>query len=359
MFLPNSFRQCWPVALLAMAIFFSNCSKDDPAPFTGTDPFDNGVLVLNEGTFSSPATLSFFFEDSLSVQNEVFGLQNDGALLGQLAQSISEWNEEYFIMVSNSNKVEVLNKRDLTTKAVITDIELPRYFLGLSDTEACISYWSADGLDGGVAFINLTDFSVSETITTGNGPENMLEKDGKLYVANAGGFGKDATIAVIDLASKTVADTISVPDGPAFLYDIYDDIYVLSKGVYEPSINDLTPGGLARISNDTVVASMQMSGYPDKLVQGNTQGGNTTLYFLRSDGVYEMTVVDGIAGIPVDEKIVNGSYYGLGFNASDNQLLLGNARDFTTPGWMVRCGTDGMRLDSFQVGIAPNYFLTK
>jgi YVTN family beta-propeller protein len=359
MLFKNAFRQSWPLALLSLAVLFANCSQDEPAPFTGNEPFDNGVLVLNEGTFSSPSSLSFFFEYSLSVQNEVFNLQNDGALLGQLAQSISEWNEEYFIMVSNSNKVEILNKNDLTTKAVITDIELPRYFLGLSDTEACISYWSADGLDGGVAFVNLADYSVTETITTGNGPENMLEKDGKLYVANAGGFGKDSTVTVIDLANRAITDTIVVLDGPAFLYDIYDEIYVLCKGVYEPSINDLTPGGMARIRNDAVSATTLMNGYPDKLILGGTEAGGTDLYFLRSDGIYEMTIVDGIAGLPIDEKIVTGSYYGLGFDAENNQLLLGNAGDFATPGWMVRCELDGERVDSFPVGIAPNYFLTK
>ena len=346
----------WSLLLAVLTLFITSCDPDEPT-LVPTDDFSNGVIILNEGTFSEPSSLSFFFKDSLLVRNQVFSTNNSGELLGTLAQSVYEWNDNLYIMVSNSNKIEVLDVETMEKKATITGIDLPRYFTPISNDEAAVSYWSDNGLDGGVAFINLNDFSVTSTITTGNGPENMLIKDNNLYVANSGGFGMDSTISVIALADKTISKTITVSEGPAFIREVGGDLYVLSKGVYDPTIMALTDGGFGRISNDVLVADQTLTNNPDKFILGKTNGASTDFFFLRSDGVYSGTISSSLGGLPVYSQIIAGSFYGLGYDAEEDLLYVGDAGDFASPGKIIRYQTDGTKVDEYTVGVAPGSFL--
>ncbi|MEZ4980875.1 MAG: hypothetical protein R2769_04660 [Saprospiraceae bacterium] len=227
----------WSLLLAVLTLFITSCDPDEPT-LVPTDDFSNGVIILNEGTFSEPSSLSFFFKDSLLVRNQVFSTNNSGELLGTLAQSVYEWNDNLYIMVSNSNKIEVLDVETMEKKATITGIDLPRYFTPISNDEAAVSYWSDNGLDGGVAFINLNDFT--STITTGS-PENMLIKDNNLYVANSpGGFGNGFNhFRDCPTPTKPSAERITVSEGPAFIREVGGDLYVLSKGAYDPNHHGL------------------------------------------------------------------------------------------------------------------------
>ncbi len=71
--------------------------------------YDNGVFILNEGNFfSANASLSYVSNDLATFQNDIFKIVNSPATLGDVAQSMRFGGDKAFIVVNNSNEVEVV-----------------------------------------------------------------------------------------------------------------------------------------------------------------------------------------------------------------------------------------------------------
>lgn len=119
-------------AILALIVLsVTSCEKDTT---TIHGKFAKGVFIVNEGNFTNGnASVSFFDRDSLTVTNDIFDKIN-GRPLGDVAQSMNEFNEKYYIVVNNSSKVEIVNSSDFVSTGVINGFALPRYFLGINST---------------------------------------------------------------------------------------------------------------------------------------------------------------------------------------------------------------------------------
>ena len=76
---------------------------------------------------------------------------------------MTEHNDKYYIVVNNSSKIEIVNKTDFVSTGVIEGLAQPRYFLGIDNQKAYVSQWGANGLDGSLAIIDLSDNSVTKT----------------------------------------------------------------------------------------------------------------------------------------------------------------------------------------------------
>ena len=143
-------KQLFYLSALAIAITFTSCKKDDPAPtptpvVTAATTFMNGVFVTNEGPFGSgTGTISFYSRSSGSVSNDIFGAKN-GYPLGNIVQSMEIYNSNAYIVVNNAGKVEVADGNTFAASGAITGFTNPRYFLGITPT-VILSTIEADAL---------------------------------------------------------------------------------------------------------------------------------------------------------------------------------------------------------------------
>src|SRR5690625_3238126 len=159
----------WSLMILALTV---SCNSDDDAQLVQDTPsnnFTNGVLVLNEGAFMSGNASVSFISNTGEIQNNIFSTVNNRAL-GDVAMNIDFYEDLAFIVVNNSNTVEVVDRFTFESKATIAgELYNPRYFKAYNGL-GYISNWG-DGNDANDDFIAIVDL-------------NTFDFNSKIYVVN-------------------------------------------------------------------------------------------------------------------------------------------------------------------------------
>jgi YVTN family beta-propeller protein len=340
---------------ILLLMLWSGCVKDPTSIRKDTLPttFLQGAFIVNEGSFSAAnATLSFFNPDSGIVYNNVFSTAN-GEDLGSVGNSITIFNTLAFIVVNNSDKIEVISVNTFKRIAQITlpPGSSPRNLAILDTAKAYVS----NLYTGSCSIIDLQSYQVTGTIQVGANPEGVVIANSKLYVANSG-FGYGNTISVISTASDQVINTLQVGDNPiSVAKDEQENVYILCTGSYgdwnDPT--DDTPGSLWIINanDDSVVNSLIIEGHPGRLCLGSNNNG----YFIGNGKIVEFDRQN--ATILNDSLIVAGineNYYGINYDPVTQQIFVLDAKDFFSQnGEVVIFDEAGTEEGRYEVGLIP------
>ncbi|MBO0929685.1 DUF5074 domain-containing protein [Fibrella aquatilis] len=368
------------VALLATASFFAlqGCAVTDSVR---TEPYDSGVLVIEEGAFKKGnASVSLLNAQTGAITApNIFSAVNDRPL-GDVLQSYTEIGGKGYLVVNNSDKVEVVESSTFRNIGTIQKgvnvasltVEQPRYMVAAPPQsgqylKAYVSCWGGKTVGASVAVIDLAGRQAFKQITVGAGPEQLVLAGNQVFVANSGGFGLDNTVSVINTDTDQVVTTISVGDRPTSMaYDADNNvIYVLCSGkyAYDYVTNKVVPttAELVKINPTTrqvagrvVIGGKPITDNPSNLVFNKT---TKTLYFNYAGAVYSTPAA--ATSIALDKPLINRSFYGLGVDPATNIIYGGDAKDFNRGGTVVRYQATGAVLDSAKVGIAPNGFYFK
>lgn len=322
----------------------------------------DGYFIVNEGGFNKSTTsISFFDRASSTVTNDLFAAKN-GRPLGDQSQSLTVFEGKAYVMVQHSGKVEVINADDYSSVKTIDDqIESPRFFIGVSSTKGYVSDWGADGTTGTVKVIDLNELKVTKTIPTGQGANKMIMKDGKVYVANNGGFGKDTKVTIIDTSKDEVSSTITVGDNPTALqFDKDGNLWVVNGGaiVYNETFTAIdeaksTKPSLSKIGTDNKEAlrlTFANLNYGE-LGQLEINNAGDKLFFIYDRAVYAMST--SATALPT-AKFINKSFYGLAVDPFNDDVIGTEALDYSTPGKVYVYDAAGTLQTTLTVGIAPN-----
>ncbi|HAA13764.1 MAG TPA: hypothetical protein DCE41_19560 [Cytophagales bacterium] len=353
---------------LLAALLLTMFSACDPATVEPDPVGTEGFYILNEGGFGSGnASLSFYDRTTSTVTNNVFVGANS-IPLGDQAQSMAIFNNQGYIVVQNSGKMEVLDLETNTIVATVSEgLISPRYFLGVSDTKGYVTDWGVDGVNGTVKVIDLTTYEVTATIETGQGANNLILVDDQVYVVNGGGFGRDNSITVINPSTDAVASTITVQDNPNSLQiDSDGNIWVTASGhtAFDPNTFEViedasTPGALIKLdANGNVLTTLSyeevgFSKSPDRL-QINAAG--TTLYYLYSGAVYSMST--NATELPTT-PFIDKNFYSISVDPFDDTIIGCEAPDFFSAGNIEIYSTMGTLQATHAVGIGPNSCIFK
>ena len=179
-----------------------------------------GFFLLNEGNMgSNKATLDYFDYATGVYTRNIFAERNPGVALelGDVGNDLGIYGGRLYAVINCSNLVEVM---DVETARHIAEIPLPncRYIAFDGGYAYVSSYAGAVEFDpeyrrGYVAKIDTVTMQVVATCGVGYQPEEMAVVDGRLYVANSGGYmapDYDLTVSVIDLATFEVCNEIEV-----------------------------------------------------------------------------------------------------------------------------------------------------
>lgn len=323
----------------------ASCKDEDPIE---SSIYEDGIFITNEGPFQNgTGTISFYSRKTGTMTNNIFQESNDGEELGNIVHSMTIHNDLAYIVVNNANKIVIANATNFRKVGEITNLELPRYFLPVSEDKAFVSQWGADGTTGSIKVIDLTTNKVSNTIDVRPGPESMIKINGFVYVTNSGGFTADSVITKIDISSEAVVKTIEVGQGPDFIVsDNNSDLWVLGHGNYLNGGN----GALSKLSNDNLVLSMETTiGAADLNI--NNEGN--LLYFGMNGVTYKHDIsANSISTSP----FISRYFYGFGIDSQTGDIMALDAKDFLQNGQMFIYDTDGTVLDSIRVGLAPGGF---
>ncbi len=262
-----------------------------------------------------------------------------------------------YIVVNNSNTIEVVNLTDFTSEATIEGLALPRYIQPVNSTKAYVSQWGADGLTGSVVLVDLERQEVTQTLLNDVGPEAMLRYGNTVYVALAGGYSFNNKIVAIDIPSNVIKAQYLVGDVPqSMVIDENNKLWILCSGINDwADPTNSTSGQLVRFDlvSEQIEQSFDFgntSAHPTDLV---VNGRGDKLYYNYNGGVYAFDVNDQIVQ---NTPLISGFFYGLGFDPVDDVIYTADAGDFASSGTVSRYKEDGILLNSTSVGIIPGGF---
>jgi YVTN family beta-propeller protein len=340
------------LTLLIISFTFFSCSKES-VNINNNNQFSSGYFVTNEGNFGSGNGSLSYVDENNQVTNNVFSSINSFPL-GDVVQSMSIINDNAYIVVNGSAKIEVATIDSLQYVTTINGFSGPRNILQVDVNKAYVSDWFSNT----VQVIDLETNEITSAINCGQGPEALCVNDNLVYVCNIGGYSVDSTISIIDVYSDMLVSTLTVGDKPSgVVVDINNDIWVLCSGAtyYDANWNveSETQGKLVKISNGEIVSSFsfELGNHPKGLMINESKD---VLYFNNgnfSTSIYSFNISN--TTLPTN-PIINRSFYK---TALDNNYIYGtDAVDYVQNGWSYKYNLQGNLLDSVQVSVIPGNY---
>ena len=311
------------------------------------DAYLSGVFVINEGNFGSDDGSISFIDPNGIVRNNIFSENNALRRLGDVVQSMYANGTSAFILVNNSNKIEVVDINQMTLLHTISEVSLPRYMI--SDGKyGYISEWVSFSDPGRISILNLDTYEIIDTINVGFGAEALTIRDSKLYVSN----NFENNLSMIDLRTHQIVKTISVGPSPAaMVIDKNGDLWVVCSGDYNAN-----NGSLVRLdSNDDVIQEISLGmNVSGKLV---TENDSSILYFYSGTKVYSYALGDEIYNTFIENTSAT-SFYGIGMSP-DGDMYIADSKGFQSRGSVYVYDNAGQMIEEFEVGRGPNGFVFK
>ena len=351
----------WLTFIILFLMFWlaAGCEKSvtepediDPGPGANAR---SGAIIINEGNFlQGNASLDFYDADSAELKINVFSSVNSAAL-GDVANSVTLKDTVAYIVVNNSDRIEVISTRSFRH---LGTIDLPP---GASPRHMVINssnFGFVTALYKNMIYvINLNALGVNsglvDSVAVGANPEELTISGDRVYVANSG-FGAANTVSAILMSNLQDVNTIHVGDGPQWIRTAPDGrLHVLCSGFtdYVDPAND-TPGGVWVIdpAGNTVSDSLVLpvGEHPAELALADAG------YFIVNNTVRVYN--------PVSLDITNSGFasgfsfaYGLGVDNLTQRLFVLDAVDFVSPGALIIYGLDGSEVSRYATGVAPGF----
>ncbi len=309
------------------------------------------VYVLNQGAFlQGNASVTFYDPATGEAQQNVFEQANNRPL-GDVATHSALMNELLYVLVGNSDKIEIVDPVSFEAVATIFVDDFgggsPQWIEQVSDAKAYISNLTGNT----VSILDLTSNEITGSIEVGPNPDGIAVSGGKAYVALTD-FGEGNEVAVIDIATDELLRTIEVHDNPQKVYaDTQGRIWVVCTGDYGFGDGPETFGELNVIDafTDEVVGVVELGGKPQNMQIDNAA---MTAYVINNG----IQVVDMQTFEVSEELLSETAYFALGFWGGDEPRLYATlAPDFSSSGSVDILNMQGDVLSSFTAGIGPGF----
>lgn len=354
-------------AIFAGALFLTSCSNenDGPTPYVPLGNYDSGTLILNQGGYNhGDASISYLSAGFTKFENDIFSHVNPDLTLGDTGQDIGFYGQFAYVVLNVSNKIEIVNRYTMAHVTTIeTGLSNPRY-IAFYNGKGYVTNWGdgSNPADDYVAVINLSTNTVTDAIPVAEGPERILENNGKLYVAQTGGFGFGNTISVINTSNNSVS-SITVGDAPNNMQVKDGFLWVSYSG--KPSWVTETAGGLVKIDLATNAVA-HAYGYSDvsKHVMNLVIDGAFAYYTIDS-GIYKFDLTaNALPTTPAFTTTDQGVYGVYSFALKQNHFYVGDAGDYEHDGkvYLYSAGTGigqspmGTLESTYTVGVIPAGF---
>lgn len=371
-----------------------SCTVDQPeTPVNPPEPRDavthENIIVLNEGNWQSDNGQLSLIRDG-QIENKWFQKMN-GYKLGDTPQDIVRINDDLIAISINWSNIiryihpdgtEVARTEDVPNcRALCTDAGSNYLFV--------TSYAHSTALGekytkGYVAKIDINDFSVVATCEVGYEPEGVAWYDGKLFVANTGGYAYseshelEHSVSVVDASTMKLLETVDIvrEDG-TFVSNLYGEMSQSGKWLCINSAGNYTTEGPAAVFFNCsdlsyYVYDMLPATYNTTLTDGKffvigssfsyeTYENETYIYTVDPDTgtIYDSYVLpDGTESLTVPEDIMQmQSPYCVYQNPYTGHLYVSDAGSYASSGTIYEYDTEGKLVSTMSAYINPGHML--
>lgn len=321
---------------LLVLLVFSSCSDSDNPVEVPKGDYEDGYFISNEGNFGSPnASVSFIDNDFMKIDQKVFQNVN-GTPLGDVLQSITIDGGLIYLIVNNSNKIEVVDRTTFQSVATLTtNLKLPRFAV-VENEKLYVSNSGKKSLEvfDIVNFDHVTTIDIDRTI------DEVKKDNGFLYVMNTSN-----RIIVINANTNTIETTIEVGNGLKSI-EIEDGIlYALHKT------------GITKVatSNNAIIGEIPFEEGLKNASKLEIEDNN--IYFISGSKIFkyntDVTVLSNTE--LVDTEVSDGPFtIGYGFSVVGEKIFYTDVKGFTENSEVLVYDLEGKFLKSFTAGMGAN-----
>ena len=381
-------------AVFVLFLAAVSCTVDNPKEPDDPDvPRDNvnheNIIVLNEGNWQSDNGQLSFIRDG-RIENKWFQKMN-GYKLGDTPQDIVQINDTLIAISINWSNIIRYIRPDGTEVARTEDVPNCRSLCTDADSRYLYvtSYAHRTALGenyqkGYVAKIDLADFSVAATCEVGYEPEGVAWYDGRLFVANTGGYAYteahdyEHSVSVVDAASMELLNTVDIlrEDG-SFVSNLYGEMSQSGRWLCINSAGNYTTEGPAAVFFNCsdlsyYVYDMLPATCSTTLTDGkifiigssfsyDTYDGDTFVYTVdpETGSIYDSYILpDGTENLTVVQEIMQmSSPYCVYQNPYTGHLYVSDAGTYASSGTIFEYDTEGRCMARMSAYINPGHML--
>ena len=368
------------ISLLLFTVLFTSCRNEDIIFIPEVVPVAkpeytavSGFYVMCEGNMgSNKATLDYYDYTTGDYTRNIFPKANPTVPkeMGDVGNDVGIYGSKLYAVINCSNKVEVLDKNTVVKQEQI-DIPNCRFIKFYGGYAYVTSYAGPVMIDkdykqrGYVAKIDTATLQVVDTCVVGYQPDQLEIVNGKIYVANSGGYmvpNYENTLSVIDLNSFQEERRIEVAINLSLcMSDRHGVLWVVSRGDYYDTPSRLFAYDTRKermvAELDCPVSSMWLDG--DSLYVVSAQWSNVSM---SNEVSYAIVDVNKMAVVN-DNFITDGTDkdivvpYGVAVNPITKDILVADAKDYVTPGRLYCFGKDGKKKWDVRTGDIPGHFV--
>lgn len=327
--------------MFAVALLYSCSNSDDnTVPTNPDEKYLDGIFVSNEGNFTKANASIAHINGSLSaITNDIFRTSN-GRALGDVSQHMVVTDKYVYIVVNNSNTIEVVNKKTFKSVFTITEnLNSPRYAV-IKNNKLYVTSLN----DKAVNVYNAETFAFVKEIELNHTAENIVASGDYIYAAN-GFYSGGTAVEVINPSNDT--NTVDIAFDKAI-----NGISTNGQFVYVLSANDTTTN-ISVVSNTSISSTKLL----DQPIARNIVAEGSNIYYTAGTGVYKMNNSLTSASTKLFD-VAAGDEYSVfyGFNVINGNIFTSDANGFTDNSKIVIYKENGTIVKEFTGGIGTNGF---
>lgn len=333
----------------------------------------SGFYLLNEGNMGlNKCTLDYFDYTTGVYTRNIYGAANPSVPkeLGDVGNDIAIYGSKLYAVVNASNKVEVMNASDATRIGQI-EIANCRNIKFHGRYAYVTSYAGPVVIDpdykqqGYVAKIDTATLQIVDKCLVGYQPDGIEIVDGKIYVANSGGYlvpNYENTISVIDIATFLEVKKVKIAINLHHLAaDKHGNLWISSRGNYEGIDSELYCFDVRkqRLVGEYDIPVSQMCLCGDSLYIVSSQWSNISQQTVTSYALFDVKEKQ----LKTDRFITDGTDskinrpYSVFVNPISKEIFVSDAKNYVSPGTLYCFDQSGKLSWSVRTGDIPAHIV--
>lgn len=355
------------LCMLALSVSLTSCSDDDDNSLNDdgskvTLPQTARVYILNEGTSGqNNAGIEFYAPNKdADIISDIFYKQNT-ARLGDIGQDMIKYQDNIYVSIYGSNYIAKLNAA-CVEQSRMTFTDDKDLAAGIRYMAAEDGYIYASFYGGTIAKINANTLKIEKKLTgLGNNLEGVTICNDKLYVANSYKIVDSkyiylTDVFVIDLDSFSLKETLTVAQNPNQLVEEEDKVFLISWDYSSESyvLQLIDPANNNKVSKLGYATNMAVGDNILYLVDSRTDYSNwpetATVNTFSSYNIKTGTMNSTSFLKNAPEELNNTSIYMMKVNPNNGDIYIATTFYSSSNGNVYRFKKDGTFIEKFDCG---------
>ncbi len=315
-------------------------------------------LIINEGTYTYGNASITSFAYGLPIMQNVFKDKNNMSI-GDVLQSAYRYKNEIFLIVNNSQKIEVVDEKDLQRKRTLVGFTSPRYMTSINGVGLITDLYANK-----ISVINMERNCEYESIKMKGWTEQIFNIDNRIYVIERSEVGATSLFAnIVEIeradseiqANFNIVNRTSIAIEPQSVVKDYEgNIWILSSGKESENVYPtITKFNTTSNSIEKQFTYNSYNNIPQNLTVG-FDSYESDLYYNQGTDIYSISKDSDAFATQKAFPTIAQNIYSLSYNDYIGAFYVFDAKDYISAGKVYVYDKDGGFKTSIPAGVIPS-----